>query len=111
MPNYGTLTITLYLCKGISNFVNALTFRAADTTSWHHRLQRMSENGIWILHSRNLLRGLKHVDLDLNENCVYGKQKRNLHLTTSLKSTIQSEQVHILHIIEIALSELRKARS
>ena len=36
----------------------------------------MSEKGMQILHSRNLLLGLKHVDLELCENCVYGKQKR-----------------------------------
>jgi len=29
-----------------------------------------------ILHSRNFLLGLKHVDLEFCENCVYGKQKR-----------------------------------
>lgn len=36
----------------------------------------MSEKGMQILHSRNLLSGLKHVDLDFCENCVYGKHKR-----------------------------------
>ena len=36
----------------------------------------MSEKGMKILHSRNLLPGLKNVDLDFSENCIYGKQKR-----------------------------------
>jgi len=33
---------TLYLCNGISNFVNALTYTGPDTTLWHHRLRHMS---------------------------------------------------------------------
>ena len=72
----GGKVVTLYLCNGISNFVNALTSTREDTTLWHHRLGHMSEKGMQILHSRNLLPGLKHVDLKFCENCVYGKQKR-----------------------------------
>ena len=67
---------TLYLCNGISNSVNALTSKGADAALWHHRLGHMSEKGMNILHSRNLLPGLKDVDLDFCENCIYGKQKR-----------------------------------
>ena len=67
---------TLYLCNGISNSVNALTSTGEDTTLWHHRLRHMSEKGMQILHLRNLLPGLKHVDLKFFENCVYGKRKR-----------------------------------
>ena len=36
----------------------------------------MSEKGMDIFQSRNLLPGLKNVDLDFCENCIYGKQKR-----------------------------------
>jgi len=67
---------TLYLCNGISNSVNALTSTREDRTLWHHRLRHMSENGMQIIHSRNLLPGLKHFDLKFYENYVYGKQKR-----------------------------------
>ena len=67
---------TLYLCNGISNYVNALTYIGEDMVLWHHRLGHISEKGMQILHSRNLLSSLKHVDLKLCENCVYGKQKR-----------------------------------
>ena len=66
---------TLYLCNGISNYVNDLTSTEESMALWHHRLGRMSEKGMQILHSRNLLLGLKHVDLEFCENCVYGKQK------------------------------------
>lgn len=37
---------TLYLCNGVSNFVNALTSIGADMTLWHHRLGHMSEKGM-----------------------------------------------------------------
>ena len=67
---------TLYLCNGISNFVNALTSTGEDMALWHHRFGHMSEKGMQILHLRNLLPGLKHVDLDFCENCVYGKHRR-----------------------------------
>eukprot|EP00253_Pinus_taeda_P006513 PITA_06513 len=33
---------TLYLCNGISNYVNALTSKEANATLWHHRLGHMS---------------------------------------------------------------------
>jgi len=64
---------TLYLCNGISNSVNALTSKGEDAALWHHRLGHMSEKWMKILHSRNLLPGLKNVDLDFCENCIYGK--------------------------------------
>ena len=64
---------TLYLCNGISISVNYLNFIGEDTTMWHHRLGHMSEKGMQILHSRNFLPCLKHVDLKFCENCVYGK--------------------------------------
>ena len=67
---------TLYLCNGISNSVSDLTSRREDMALWHHRLGHMSEKGMHILHSRNLLLGLKHVDLEFCENFVYGKHKR-----------------------------------
>ena len=62
---------TLYLCNGIYNSVNALTSKGADVALWHHRLGHMSEKGMEFLHSRNLLPGLKNVDLDFCENCIY----------------------------------------
>ena len=67
---------TLYLCNGISNSVNALNSKGEDAALWHHRLGHMNEKGMNILHLRNLLPRLKHVDFDFCENYVYGKQKR-----------------------------------
>ena len=75
---------TLYLCIGntystlvatnIDNAVKA-TVNVARTNLvvWHHRLGHMSEKGMKILHFKNLLPGLKNIDLEFCENCVYGK--------------------------------------
>ena len=71
---------TLYLCNGISNYVNSLTSKGADAALWHHRLRHISEKGMKVLHSRNSLSGLKNVDLDFCENFIYGKQKRVIFL-------------------------------
>ncbi|KAK3033603.1 hypothetical protein RJ639_034719 [Escallonia herrerae] len=49
---------------------------ATRTTLWHHRLGHLSESGMRILHSKNALPGIKNIQLDFCEGCVYGKQKR-----------------------------------
>ena len=55
----------------------------------------MSEKGMQILHSRNLLLGLKHVDLKLCENCVYGKQKRVRFLRVGKEK--KREKLELVH--------------
>ena len=55
----------------------------------------MSEKGMKILHSRNLLPGLKNVDLDFCENCVYGKQKRVKFLRVCKEK--KSEKLELVH--------------
>ena len=78
---------TLYLCTGntystlvATNIDNAMkatvNVERIDLVVWHHRLGHMSEKGMKILHSKNLLPGLKNIDLEFYENCVYGKQRR-----------------------------------
>ena len=47
-----------------------------DTVLWHNRLGHMSEKGMKVLHSKKVLPGLKCVNMDFYESCVYGKQKR-----------------------------------
>jgi len=84
-----------WLCNGISNFVNALTSKGADAALWHHRLGHMSEKGMKILHSRNLLLGLKNVDLDFCENCIYGKQKKVRFLRVGKEK--KSEKLELVH--------------
>ena len=75
---------TLYLCTGnthstlvatdIDNAGKAtVNVARTDSVMWHHRLGHMSEKGMKILHSKNLFPGLKNIDLEFYENCVYGK--------------------------------------
>eukprot|EP00253_Pinus_taeda_P024886 PITA_24886 len=67
----------------------------ADVALWHHRLGHMSEKGVKILHSKNLLLGLKNVDLDFCENCIYGKQKRVRFLRVGKEK--KSEKLELVH--------------
>ena len=78
---------TLYLCTGntystlvatdIDNALKAtVNVARIDSIVWNHRLGHMSEKGMKILHSKNLLPRLKNIDLEFYENCVYEKQKR-----------------------------------
>ena len=78
---------TLYLCTGntystlvatklVTTKIVIAHVVGIETKLWHHRLGHMSEKGMKILHSRKLLPGLKQIDLEFCENCVYGKQKR-----------------------------------
>ena len=45
------------------------------TALWHNRLGHMSEKGMKLLHSKKVLPGLKCVNMDFCESCVYGKKK------------------------------------
>ena len=56
----------------------------------------MSEKGMQIFHSRNLLLGLKHVDLDLCENCVYGRHKRLVFLRVGKEK--KREKIDLVHV-------------
>ncbi|KAK2983644.1 hypothetical protein RJ640_023178 [Escallonia rubra] len=68
---------TLYTLSGTHNHSISLAFTENQrTTLWHHRLGHLSESGMKILHSKNALPGMKNIQLDLCEGCVYGKQKR-----------------------------------
>ena len=42
-----------------------------DTTLWHKRLGHMSEKGMKVLHSKKVLLGLKCVNMDFCESCVW----------------------------------------
>ena len=46
-----------------------------DTMLWHNRFGHMSEKGMKVLHLKKVLLGLKCVNMDFCEICVYGKQK------------------------------------
>ena len=55
----------------------------------------MSEKGMQILHSRNLLPDLKQVSLEFYENYVYGKHKRFRFLTVGKQK--KSEKLELVH--------------
>ncbi|KAK2366240.1 putative mitochondrial protein [Trifolium repens] len=43
---------------------------------WHQRLGHMSEKGMKVMHSKGKLPGLQSVEIDMCEDCIFGKQKR-----------------------------------
>ena len=43
---------------------------------WHNILGHMSDKGMKLIYSKIVLLGLKCVDMDFCESCMYGKQKR-----------------------------------
>jgi hypothetical protein len=56
----------------------------------------MSEEGMQILHKRNLLPDIKQIDLDLYEHYVYGKHKRVRFLR--VRKEKKSERLELVHI-------------
>ena len=55
----------------------------------------MSEKGMKLLHSKKFLLGLKCVDMDFCESCVYGKQKRVSFVKIEKeKRSVRLELVH-----------------
>ena len=45
---------------------------------WHYRLGHISEKGMKMLHFDGKLQGLKELDHNLCEGCIFGKQKRGI---------------------------------
>jgi len=86
---------TLYLCKGNIDSSISLASTGTDTTLWHQRLGHMSEKGMQILQSRKLFLGLKQVDLEFCEQCVYGKQKRVQFLKVGKEK--KTEKLDLVH--------------
>ena len=75
---------TLYLCTentystavsiDIDNALKAtINVARMDLVVWHHRFGHTSEKWMKILHSKNLFLGLKNINLEFYENCVYVK--------------------------------------
>ncbi|KAK3009692.1 hypothetical protein RJ639_014544 [Escallonia herrerae] len=68
---------TIYTLSGTHNHSISLAFTENQrTTLWHHKLGHLNESGMKILHSKNALPGMKNIQLDFCEGCVYGKHKR-----------------------------------
>ncbi|KAJ4736375.1 Transposon Ty1-NL2 Gag-Pol polyprotein [Rhynchospora pubera] len=71
----GTKTSTLYLINSSVPLV-AVAGAKADPNLWHKRLGHMSDKGMKVLASKELLPTMKSVEIDFCEDCVFGKQKR-----------------------------------
>ena len=76
----GEIVGALYLCNGNVDSSIALASTRTYPILWHHRFGHMSEKGMQILQSRKLLPGLKQVDLEFCEHCIYQKHKRVIFL-------------------------------
>ena len=66
----------------------------ADGGPWYHRLRHMSEKGMKVMLSKDELSGLKSVELDFCEDCVYGKQKR---VSFNVRKTPKAEKLELVH--------------
>ena len=67
----------------------------SDTVLWHNRLGHMSEKGMKVIHSKKVLPGLKCVNMDFCESCVYGKQKRVSFVKTRKEN--KKEKLELVH--------------
>ena len=54
--------------------------------TWHKRLGHMSKQGLKVLLDRSLILGLKYVDLDFCEDCMFGKHHRTSFTSVTIKS-------------------------
>ena len=86
---------TLYLCIVNSQPSIYAASTKVDAAIWHHRLGHMSAKGMQILQAKNLLLGLKKVDLEFCEDCVFGKQKRVRFL--KLRNEKKSKNLELVH--------------
>ena len=64
----------------------------------------MSEKDIKILHSKKVLPGLKCVNMDFCESCIYGKQKRVSFVKT--KKEKRSERLDLVHTYVWGLAQV-----
>ena len=55
----------------------------------------MSENSIKVIHSNKVLLGLKCVNMDFYESCVFGKQKRVSFVKSGKEK--KSERLELVH--------------
>ena len=68
----GKKTGTLYMTSASGDTI-ATTEAENQADLWHHRLGHMSEKGMKLLLSKGKLPGLKSVEFDLCEGCIFGK--------------------------------------
>ncbi|GAA0155217.1 hypothetical protein LIER_12991 [Lithospermum erythrorhizon] len=85
---------TLYL-TGDSQKMIAVVEGSEKTGLWHNRLGHISEKGMKLLVSNNLIPKLKSVDHHICESCVLGNQKKISFIKTGVKH--KSDRLELVH--------------
>ncbi|KAK2378762.1 putative mitochondrial protein [Trifolium repens] len=85
----GTLYKTARTCHLIAIAVNE------NPNLWHQRLGHMSEKGMKIMHSKGKLPSLRSTEIDICEDCIFGKQKRVSFQTSG--RTPKKEKLELVH--------------
>ena len=67
-----------------------------DAGVWHQRLRHMSEKGMKIMLSKDKMSGLKCIDLNFCEECVYGKHKKVSF--SKVRKTVKAKKMELVHI-------------
>lgn len=91
---------TLYILRGDSfgDTTARIMVVSSPSTLWHYRLGHLGEEGVKELHSRKLLPGLKKIEMDFCESCIYGKQKAvSFQLKGKKNKSKKLELVHSMY--------------
>ena len=75
ITSHGNKEGTLYMTSGSTASISVAS-SDVDAGMWHHRLGHKSEKGMKAMLSKNMLLGLKFINLDFCKECVYEKQRK-----------------------------------
>ena len=89
----GKKTRTFYVNSNCRSTI-AIADDSVSSDLWHYKLGHMSEKGMKMLHSNRKLQGLKEVDHNLCEGCIFGKQKR-----VSFSKAVMEPNTKILELV------------
>lgn len=64
---------SLYIVENIGEVGAGMIVEDSNSELWHQRLNHMSQKSLVVMHKRGQLLGLKSVDLQFCEHCLYGK--------------------------------------
>jgi hypothetical protein len=84
---------TLYKTAGECHLISVAA--SGNPNLWHQRLGHMSEKGMKVMHSKGKLPGLQSVEIDMCEDCIFGKQKRVSFQTNGRKP--KKERLELVH--------------
>ena len=65
-----------------------------NTTLWRMRLGHMSERGLRVLHSKGILSGIKHCNLNVCKFCIMDRQSRVAFTTLVYKTKCLLNLIH-----------------